>query len=80
MPKKEQKWVFSLKSSSLAKVSPKRVPPNFLGILLENFYESLIFWVTTQWTVSLEKANLLFRLLREFSEIREKGESYSLIS
>ena len=35
--------------------------------------------VTTQWTGSLEKANLLFRLLREFSEIREKGELQSHI-
>ena len=36
--------------------------------------------ITTQWTGSLEKGNLLFRLLREFSEVREKGKSYSLIS
>ena len=36
--------------------------------------------VTTQWIGSLEKGNLLFRLLQEFSEVRERGESYSLIS
>ena len=81
MPMKKQKWFFSLNSSSPAKVSQKRVAPNNLGILQENIYESLIFKkVTTQWTGPLEKGNLLFRLLREFSEVRERGESYSLIS
>ena len=43
MPKKKQKWFFSLNSSSLAKVSQKRVARNVLGILQENVYESLIF-------------------------------------
>ena len=42
MPKKKQKWFFSLNSSSLAKVSQKRVARNVLGILQENCYGSLI--------------------------------------
>ena len=42
MPKKKQKWFFSLNSSSLAKVSQKRVARNVLGILQETVYGSLI--------------------------------------
>ena len=56
MPKKKQKWFFSLNSSSLAKVSQKRVARNVLGILQENVYGSLILKkVTTQWTGPYKK-------------------------
>ena len=43
MPKKEQKGFFSLNSSSLAKLSLKRVAPNVPGTFQVNIYESLIF-------------------------------------
>ena len=43
MPKKKQKWFFSLNSNSQAKVSQKRVAPKVLDILEENVYESSIF-------------------------------------
>ena len=56
MPKKKQKWFFSLNSSSLAKVSQKRVARNVLDILQENVYGSLILKkVTTQWTGPYKK-------------------------
>ena len=56
MLKKKQKWFFSLNSSSLAKVSQKRVARNVLGILQENVYGSLILKkVTTQWTGPYKK-------------------------
>ena len=67
MPKKEQDWFFSLNSSSLTKVSLKRVALNFPGTLQEKVYENLIFLKT-----SLEKTSLLFRLIQELSEVRER--------
>ena len=67
MPKKEQDWFFSLNSSSLTKVSLKRVALNFPGTLQENVYENLIFLKR-----SLEKTSLLFRLIQELSEVRER--------
>ena len=45
------------------------------------FMQVWLFWkVTTQWSGSLGKTYLLFKLLRGFSKVRERGESYSLIS
>ena len=67
-------------------VAPQRYPKKELLQMFWVFSRKtfLKVWfskkVTTQWTGSLEKGNLLFRLLREFSKVRERGESYSLIS
>ena len=41
--KEKTKWLFSLNSSSPAKLSQKKVAPNVLGIFQENIYESSIF-------------------------------------
>ena len=34
--------------------------------------------ITTQWTGSLEKANLVLRLLREFYEVQERQEELGI--
>ena len=41
--KEKPEVVFSLNSSSPAKLSSQKITPNVLGILLENIYESFIF-------------------------------------